>query len=172
MTRILAATVVACFTVAFLTAGAEQPWHEEWKLMLDEATAAREAGDADRAGELLRDALLLAQSNGPGTIRHARNIDELAYHYLLQENHAESEALYVEAAGMWERLLGPDQPRLATALQNLAVVRMNLEKYQEAEQDILRALEIWKTRYGDEHPLTVGARKTHRALLQRKGKGS
>ena len=59
----------------------------------------------------------------------------------------------------WERLLGPEQPRLATSLQNLAIVYLHLERPDEATPLAARAATIFERSLGVDSPDAVRARK-------------
>jgi tetratricopeptide (TPR) repeat protein len=153
--------------------GAEpSDWLESWRDGMERSASLRDAGRYDEAESLLRNALELVESNGPGTLRHARSLDDLAYLHLLAGRHDQAVELYIETVPMWERLLGKRQPRLATSLQNLAVAYINLEKYEEAEPVMLRALSIWKSTFGPDSAETTGALMTYESILRRTGRGS
>jgi tetratricopeptide (TPR) repeat protein len=53
---------------------------------------------------------------------------------------------------MSERLLGTDSPRLATALDNLALLYWAQHRYQEAEPLLRRLLAIQEKSLGPDHP--------------------
>ena len=72
--------------------------------------------------------------------------DGLADVRRLENRPEEAESLYVRSAGMWEALLGPDQPRLATTLHNLGTVCAGLGKPEKARAYLARALSIWEQR--------------------------
>ena len=74
----------------------------------------------------------------------ARALDGLADVRRAQQDWSEAEGLYLRSAAMWESLLGPDQPRLATTLHNLGVVYLRQDKASEAEVALQRALALWE----------------------------
>src|SRR6266699_3350763 len=61
-----------------------------------------------------------------------------------QGNYSQAAALYKQALEIQEETLGPDDPEVATSLNNLAVVYQDERKDAEAEPLYNRALAIWK----------------------------
>ena len=55
---------------------------------------------------------------------------------------------------MRQELLGDRHPHVATSLNNLAVLRSNQNRYDEAEALFLQALEIRESVLGSNHPNT------------------
>ena len=96
-------------------------------------TVIEQSRAADDASMLLARAL-----DGLGDLRHR------------DERWSEAEELYLEAAGLWEKYLGPDQPRLAITLHNLGVVRIGQGRYEEARSTLQRALAIVENTLGPE----------------------
>jgi hypothetical protein len=58
-----------------------------------------------------------------------------------------------------ERGLGPDHPKVARDLNNLATLLHVTNRLAEAEPVVRRALVIFETSLGPDHPSTVTARK-------------
>jgi tetratricopeptide (TPR) repeat protein len=56
------------------------------------------------------------------------------------------------ALAIWERVLGPEHPAVATSLNNLAEVHRAQGHYEAAEPLYQRALAIWERVLGPEHP--------------------
>ena len=80
----------------------------------------------------------------------ARALDRLGDLRHGDERWSEAEELYLEATGLWEKYLGPDQPRLAITLHNLGVVRAGQGRYEEARATLRRALAIIEKTLGAE----------------------
>jgi hypothetical protein len=61
--------------------------------------------------------------------------------------------------------LGADHPSVATNLNNLAGLLKDQGKYAEAEPLFRRALEIYETQLGENHPSTKIVRNNFQDLL-------
>ena len=121
---------------------------EEWRSMLD---AADDALSNDRPEEAER--FYTKIIDGAATIEKenllvARAVDGMADLCAERGRLAEAWDYYRRAAGLWEKLLGPQQPRLATTLHNLAVVELALDKLEAARGHVLAALDIWEQSLG------------------------
>ena len=68
-----------------------------------------------------------------------------------QGNYTEAEKLFVAALKEAEKF-GPQDPRLATSLNNLANLYNTQGKYGEADPLYKRSLEIWEKALGPDHP--------------------
>jgi tetratricopeptide (TPR) repeat protein len=66
--------------------------------------------------------------------------------------YAEAERLSERAAAILTSALGPDHPDVAKALNNLAVMYMELGRYAEAEPLLTRALRVREIEFGNDHP--------------------
>ena len=79
---------------------------------------------------------------------------------------------YAEAEKTWLATLkeaesfGPQDPRLATSLNNLALLYLTQSKYAEAEPLLKRALAIWEKALGPEHPNVATSLENYAALLR------
>ena len=155
----------------FAPASSADPWTDSWKQTM---TAAAEAwtvrSDPETAGKLYGIALQQVLRHGPGTLRHARTLDELAYLNLMEGGSGMAESLYLESIPMLENLLGPDQPRLATSLHNLGVLYLQAGREDEAEAPIREALRIWTATLGPEHPGCARAYRSLSVLMRRRGR--
>jgi len=139
----LAATTAAAVPVIPPFAEARAERHRIWRERLDEAEAARRAGDPERAAGLYRDVIGAGEHAGDGTLLVARAVDGLADVLRETGRPDEAEPLYRRAALLWERLLGADQPRLAVSLHHLGLVLSALGRDDEARVELHRALTIW-----------------------------
>ena len=156
---------------AGLTPGAAgDDWVASWNgAMSGAAEAWPEGADPAAARELYRQALELVLRHGPGTLRHARTLDGLAYLNLMDGREPQAEPLYLESIPMLEKLLGPSQPRLATSLHNLGVLYLRTGRDNEAEPRIREALRIWTASFGPSHPDTARAYRSLSVLMRRRG---
>ncbi len=85
---------------------------------------------------------------------------------------------YAEAEKQWSAALkeaegfGPQDPRLATSLNNLAIIYNEQGRYAEAEPLYKRALAIWEKALGPEHPRVAKSLENYAALLRETGRGA
>jgi len=120
-----------------------------WRAALEAAGTAVDDGDFTSAEARYLEVIDDAEDPQRANVLLARAIDGLADVRRAQERWTEAEGLYLRSAEMWERLLGPDQPRLATTLHNLGVVYLHQGKTQDAERALHRALSLWETALGE-----------------------
>ena len=91
-------------------------------------------------------------------------------------NEAYQQGNYAEAEKQWSAALqeavkfGPEDPRLATSLNNLALLYNDQEKYAEAEPLYQRSLAIWEKALGPEHPSVALSLENYAALLREMGR--
>jgi tetratricopeptide (TPR) repeat protein len=151
-------------------AAAADGWTETWERSMAGAAAAWPAGsDPTAARKHYQTALEEVMKHGPGTLRHARTLDELAFLNLMEGGAEQAESLYLESIPMLEKLLGPDQPRIATSLHNLGVLYLRAGRDDKAEPPIREALRIWVATLGPRHPDTARARRSLSVLMRRRG---
>jgi hypothetical protein len=60
---------------------------------------------------------------------------------------------------MWVKLLGENQPRLATTLHNLGTVYIESGRPADAEPHLSRALAIWESTLGPDSPEAANTRR-------------
>jgi tetratricopeptide (TPR) repeat protein len=82
----------------------------------------------------------------------------------------EAEPVFRRSVSVRELSLGPLNPELAPALENLAAVWTQLERFAEAEGGYRRALELWSFQLGPGHPNLAGVmdRIGHACASQKK----
>jgi tetratricopeptide (TPR) repeat protein len=85
----------------------------------------------------------------------ANSINTLGVLAFLQGKHEEAIALCRRALVIWERVLGPEHPRLADALDNIGVMLHAHGKWEEAIDLHRRSLAISEQALGAEHPHVV-----------------
>ena len=74
------------------------------------------------------------------------------------------------AAALYERILGPDDPKLATVLQRWGDMRLNTQRPAEAEPLYERALAICEKTLGPNHPQTAYALNSVATLRTEQGR--
>lgn len=140
---------------------------DRWREQIAAAEQAANEGRSAEAEALYR--AVLEQSaaiDDPGLLV-ARAVDGLADLCRRDDRSAEARELYLRSAEMWERLLGPRQPRLAITLHNLGVVETARGEYAAAEPHLLHALSIWEESYGADSAQAENTRRALRALQRR-----
>ena len=73
---------------------------------------------------------------------------------------------------IWEKALGPEHPRVAASLNNLALLYDAQGKYAEAEPLYKRSLAIWEKALGPEHPDVAQGLENYAALLRKTGRSA
>ncbi len=150
-------------------AGQYPPWSQEraallddWRSRIDRAEELAEKDESEQAEAIYRDLLDEAVFKENEGLLVARAADGLADLYRAGGRHAEAAELYRRSAEMWERLLGPRQPRLAVTLHNLGTVCAELGEAEEAKRYLLRAIAIWEESYGVDSPQAENSRRALR----------
>jgi tetratricopeptide (TPR) repeat protein len=134
---------------------------------LETAARALEASELDDATRLYGAALDRARSIPGADLLVARAADGLADAHRLSGRHREAEPLYEEAVRLWERALGPDQPRLATTLHNLGLTLAASGRPADAEPVLRRALAIWERVLGTGSAEAANTRRALETVTQR-----
>jgi tetratricopeptide (TPR) repeat protein len=140
---------------------------ESWRTKIAAAERAAESQRDAEAERLYREVLDESGASDEVGLLAARAVDGLADLCRKQERLEEARELYLRAAGLWESLLGPGQPRLAVTLHNLGVVETARGEFIAAKGHLQRALEIWELSYGAESEQARNTRRAQR-LLQRR----
>ncbi len=78
--------------------------------------------------------------------------------------------LLQRALAIREKALGPEHPRVATGLNNLASLYRDQGRYDEAEPLHQRALAIFEKALGPDHPDVATTLENYAALLQEVGR--
>ena len=130
----------------------EGPNDDIWRGLTDQALAAIEAGDAERARTLLEDSVREAVKFGEEDYRVGASLTTLALFYHSEGIFEAAEPLYVRALGISENALGPDDPVIANTLDNLADLYMTTGNPERAEPLYLRAYEIYRLTLGPDDP--------------------
>lgn len=168
----------ACFLVMILAmgplaAGVIPPASQEraarmdgWRETLAEAERLLRDGDTVAAETRYLGVIGEAEAAGEAGLLVARAVDGLADIYRQQDRFDEARELYARSAAMWERLLGPRQPRLAVTLHNLALVEAARGERGDAEGHLLRAIEIFELSLGSDSAQARASRDSYAALRQ------
>ena len=82
---------------------------------------------------------------------------------------ARAAELYLRSIELWEGLLGPRQPRLATSLHNLGAVYLALDRPDLARLHWRRALDIWEATLGPDSPEALNTRRLYRRIAAAPG---
>ena len=84
-------------------------------------------------------------------LQEARRLDALGLALQDEGRFRDSEPVLKKAAALAEETLGPDDPEVATLLNNLAVSYKYLARYSEAGQLYQRSLAILRRKFGPNH---------------------
>jgi tetratricopeptide (TPR) repeat protein len=165
-----------CFTLITVsdTAASRPDRAAAWRgfeAAMQQAETAREDGDFEAAERSYHEAIELAGVFGEGNLRTGRAADGLADLYALLDRHDEAEAFYLRALEIWERTIGPEQPRTATTIHNLAASYLARGEPERAEPLFRRSLEIWERTLGAESLQVAVSLEANAAVLQRTGRG-
>jgi len=74
--------------------------------------------------------------------------------YQKQEKHTEAEPLFLRALKIDEAYFGPNHPKVAIRLSNLALLYHLTRRLKDAESLYERALKIYEKNLGKDHPDT------------------
>jgi tetratricopeptide (TPR) repeat protein len=74
--------------------------------------------------------------------------------YEQKNNYAKAAEYGEKALKITEEALGPDDLNVASILIKLGRVYTNLQRYAESKKTLKRALLIFETKYGKDHPFT------------------
>ena len=140
---------------------------DAWRAMLDAADDARRSARPEEAEQIYTEIIDAAATFEKENLLVARALDGLADLCVAQGRLAEAQGHYRRAAGLWEKLLGPQQPRLATTLHNLAVVELELDQLEAARSHVLAALEIWGRSFGAQSAQAQDSRDVHQRVVSR-----
>jgi len=139
----------------------------ELRSRVERAGSARLAGETARAESLYLEIVEGADGATVPPLLLARAVDGLADLYRETGRWGEAETRYQQAAGLWEHLLGPQQPRLAVSLHNLASVRMARDDLRGAEAPLRRALAIFEGSFGADSNEARNSRRAYAELGRR-----
>jgi serine/threonine-protein kinase len=127
-------------------------------------------GEAAGAIDLYKRALdILETAQAPAT-EVARLLDDLAQDYERQQQWVLAKQTYERALTIDREILGNDHPRVASHLQNLAIVAQNMGDFKQAESLYREAIASEQRAFGAQHPETAAAQGNYALLLEREGR--
>lgn len=97
-------------------------------------------------------------------------LSDLAEVYTRDQQWELAKETYERALDIDRRVLGDDHPRIATRLQNLAIVAQYLGDLKQAESLYQEAIRRNEQVYGERHPVTAACKGNYGLLLQREGR--
>lgn len=101
---------------------------------------------------ILGSCLALSQLVGAQQIEEAEALNTEVARLYGQGKFAEAVVLALQSLEINERALGPEHPRIAVSLNNLALLYQVQSRYADAEPLYKRSLEINETTFGPDHP--------------------
>lgn len=113
-----------------------------WETYINEAGAAEQHAQYDKALRLYKLALEEAEKFGPTDQRLATSLNNLAELYRTQGDYARAEPLCKRSLAITEKALGPDHPDVATSLENYAALLRETKREAEAKEFEKRAAAI------------------------------
>ena len=153
--RILALTTFLCACAApdlALAAG------NEWPVLVNEYANLIKQGQHERALEVARKALVLAEADSANDQRIVvRSLSMLGSAYVALAQHDKALPLYERALTIKEDAPDSEQSETATILNNLAFVYYNLAQYDKALPLQQRALAIYEKTRGPDHTDTAAS---------------
>jgi len=124
-----------------------------WKALNDEATDLHRRGNIERAIEVEKKALELAEKlAGPDHLDVALSLNNLAVFYDAAGRYAEAEPLFGRAQAIREKVLGPDHLEVALILYNYGRHYESQKLHAQSEPLFSRALAIREKALGPDHP--------------------
>jgi alpha-tubulin suppressor-like RCC1 family protein len=134
---------VAAILFVFLSVGAAFAQDDaKWQASMQQAASARQSGQLEEVEKLLKAALEEAEKFGPSDQHVMVTLDALGTYYFTKGVYVEALPVYTRMLEIRERILGPNHPLVANALDNVAVIESIVHKAAEAEAHSERALKI------------------------------
>lgn len=165
-------TFVVCLLALFVAgasngseSGAERV--ARWRAALDVAEVAAAERHWAAAEAALAAVIGEADTADRRGLLYVRAIDLLGDVRRGEGRAAEAAALYATALPLWERVLGPGQPRIAVTLHNLGAMRLELGEAGEAAVAFRRALSIFASTLGPESTQAQGTKRALRVAERR-----
>jgi serine/threonine-protein kinase len=127
-------------------------------------------GNAGGAIDLYKRALDILETTQAPATEVARLLDDLAQDYERQQQWVPAKQTFERALTIDRDILGNDHPRVASHLQNLAIVAQNMGDLKGAESLYRQAIASKQRAFGDQHPETAAAQGNYALLLEREGR--
>ena len=96
-----------------------------------------------------------AQTVSPRTAKEVQILDKQVNEFAKAGKYAEAIPLQQRVLAILEKVLGPDDANVATALKNLAILYRVQGRYADAEPLFKRSLAIREKALGPDHPLVA-----------------
>jgi serine/threonine-protein kinase len=122
------------------------------------------------AKDLYERSLDILETTQSPPIDIAALLDDIAKIYSREQQWELAKQTYERALAIDRNVLGDDHPRIASHLQNLAVVAQSMGELGKAESLYRDAIARQDRAYGSQHPETTKARGNYGLLLQREGR--
>jgi tetratricopeptide (TPR) repeat protein/predicted Ser/Thr protein kinase len=94
----------------------------------------------------------LAHADSGGSLREARRLANLAAIEKAEGDHAAARGLYMQSLAITEGMLGSGHPEVATSLNAIGNVDIDVGEHEHARERYQRALEIQQAALGETHP--------------------
>jgi|GEM_PF-2637239 tetratricopeptide (TPR) repeat protein len=128
-----------------------KPNSSAWSKNRDAGRKALAEGKVDEAGAFFEAALAEAEKFDSKDVRLAESLSDLANFRMRTQDYASAETLFGRALAI--RRGDPDRLLEAQCLFSVAEAAQHLQKYDEAEKDLLEAQDIVDRKVGPDHPL-------------------
>jgi len=137
----------SAFTVFFLLAGPAAA-SSKWEKSMQAATAAKKAGDFEKAEEHMLKALMTAERFGKADLRRAHSLNNLAFLYYYQGDFTQAEPFFERSLEAFEAAEGPAHEDTLLVVENLASLYEATRKHEKAESLYRRLLASAKSGQG------------------------
>ena len=124
---------------------------QSWEQYMDAAAFAYQDGRTEEAESFFLLAAQVAEELDDTDARRALTLGNLADLYRAQARDEEAESAYLESLALLEAIDGPDSPRVARFVADIAVFYTALGRVEEAEPLYWRALEALEWTHGFYH---------------------
>lgn len=126
-------------------------------------------GDYNKAMEYFKQSLVITMELGD-RLGEAITINNLALLYYAQGRYEEAKPLYERSLSIYEKVLGPEHPDVATSINNLALLYDAQGRFEQAEPLYKRALAIREKALGPENPYVATSLNNLAELYRAQGR--
>ena len=127
-------------------------------------------GELTDAKSLFEQSLSMLETTRAPPTDASAVLDDLAKVYARDQQWLLAKQAYERALEIDRRVLGEDSPRIATHLNNLAIVAQNMGDLRRSESLYREAIRRHEKVYGSRHPETLLSKGNFGLLLQREGR--
>ena len=114
-------------------------------------------GDFERAEALFRKSVASCETAGKDDNRCGSPLNGLALTLMRHGLDDDARVLLERALHIFERIYGPNHPKLAAVLNNLGNLAEHKHDYKRAEANLSRAMSIWIASFGPDYPEVASA---------------